>query len=98
MNLRARYSTSKCPNCGKHSISYWKKMKLIGHRHTHTCSECGGVIKLPLWHTLLYLVEMGLMFFSMVKFNLNSWQAAILTLVVVMFIVFIQLPLVHIEG
>lgn len=98
MNFLKRYSNYKCPNCSKHTISYWQKIKLVDYRYTHCCNECGGTIKLPLWHTLLYLLEIIAMIYAIVRFDLNSWQSILLGVLMLLFIWFIQLPFVPIKG
>jgi len=73
-------------------------MKLIDYRYTYTCKECGGTIKLPAWHALLYLSEIILMIYLIVRLNLNSWQAIIFGLLMLLFIWLVQLPFIPIKG
>ena len=98
MYFLGKFPKYKCPNCNKYTISYWQKIKLMDYRYTHSCKECGGTIKLPVWHTLLYLCEIMLMIYSIVRLNLNSFQSIILGVMILIFMWFIQLPFVPIRG
>lgn len=98
MNFFKRHLRYKCPNCYKCTISYWQKIKLIDYRYTYTCKECGGTIKLPAWHALLYLSEIVIMIYLIVKLDLESWQSIIFGVLMLLFIWFIQLPFVPIKD
>lgn len=71
---------------------------MVDYRHVHECPACGNVIKLPFWHTSLYLTEVGLMIVVIVRFQLTGWQSAVLGIAVLLFIVLVQLPHVPVEG
>lgn len=98
MSIKKVYLKTQCPNCQKNCISYWQKIKLIDFRYSYICKECGGTIKLPLWHTLLYLIELSLLIFLIVKLQLSTGEAIISGIFMLLFIWFIQLPFIPIKG
>lgn len=98
MKYTERFLYSQCPNCGKQCITYWQKMKLVDYRFDHKCKLCGGYIKLPAWHIPLYLSEIFLMMFLIVKFELNKWESILLGVLFLLIISFIQLPFIPIKN
>lgn len=98
MKLKNLYSHSKCPHCGKFTISLWQKMSLVDYRYTYTCKECGGTIQLPVWHTILYLGETIMLIAIIVKYSLNAWQAILSGGILLLFIGLVQLPFIPIKG
>jgi len=98
MKFKDRFSNSRCPNCGKYCITYWQKIKLVDYRFSNECKECGGYIKLPFWHIPLYLAEVVLIFYVMVKFKLNAWESVVFGILSWLFINFIQLPFIPIKN
>lgn len=98
MSLLDKYKDARCPHCDEDTISYLTRMSLVGHRHGHACRRCGGAIQLPLWHTLLYLAEIGLTLVVVVSFQLSGWAIVTVGLLAFIFILFVQLPHIPIEG
>lgn len=98
MTINKRYAYSKCPHCGKYTISYRQKMKLVDYRYCHACKECGGNIQLPAWHAVLYLCEIIILIIVVDNLNMNTWQAILSGVALLLFISLVQLPLIPIRG
>ncbi len=88
----------KCPNCHEYTISYWHKLSLSDYRYGHHCKTCGGKIKLPVWYTFLFVIELLTLFFVNVKLDLHSFQSALLITVFFIFIWLVQFPFIPIKS
>ena len=89
-------SKSKCPHCGKYSISFWKKTKLIDYRFKHKCKNCSHYVRLSYWHVPIFLSEMFLLMFLVYELRMDRLQAYSTGLILIGFIWFIQLPFIPI--
>jgi transcription elongation factor Elf1 len=61
-----------CPNCGKETISAWRKFSL-GPAVSTRCKECGAKISVS-WRSLIGLVPVLLSFFAASHLG-NFWGA-----------------------
>lgn len=83
-----------CPNCGKETISAWRKFSL-GPATSTRCKACGAKISVS-WRSLLGLMPLFLMFFIAHRLG-NFWGTVATIAAFAFYIVYHQVfvPLVR---
>lgn len=90
-------SKDKCPHCSTY-ISFTDKFNLMDFRECQYCEVCNNAIRLPIWHTMLYILELLSIPILAMQDDLSGGFVVLMLCSMFLFIAFVQLPLTPIVG
>lgn len=85
-----------CPNCGVHSISFWKKLGLMGTSFYPKCKICGEKYGLTS-KRLLFVLPLIVIWFCVLRFCTSFLIIIILTVLLVLIAEFLCCLFVPLE-